>query len=92
MRYSLILIALFSLNALALQQIDYACIADCSANGYQYNYCQARCTYETAPQNNNSGNQGYQFAPPMKQTDYKCVNDCTARGYMYNYCSSACSF
>ena len=87
MRNIFILIALIPLNALAFKQTDYACVSDCSSKGYQYNFCQAQCSYETSPNNG-----GYQFQQHIKQTDYKCVSDCTAKGYMYNYCTNLCSF
>lgn len=94
MRYILILIALIPINSLAFKQTDFACMADCASKGYQYNFCQAQCSFETAP------NTTYQYQPmppmqqmpPIKQTDYKCVTDCTSKGYMYNYCTSVCSF
>jgi len=75
-KLTLILSIILSGNALAAT--DYTCVNRCSANGYQYGYCQSKCSY----------NSGYSSG----QTDYTCVNRCTANGYLYGYCQQACSY
>jgi hypothetical protein len=61
---------------------DFKCVSDCTQQGYQYQYCTARCSYDQP----NAG------TPRPRQTDYKCVSDCTQRGYLYQYCVQQCSF
>jgi hypothetical protein len=71
---------------LSLAATDYACVNDCTNQGYMYNLCTQKCSYNT--------NQGQQeiYTPKIKQIDYQCVNDCTAKGYQYNFCQSRCSY
>ncbi len=80
---SKITIAVFAIlllsTAYAFQSTDYTCMNDCSSNGYMYQYCQSRCSYDNAPQ-------------MPKRTDYTCVSNCTDKGYMYSYCQQACSY
>lgn len=75
-KITLILTVILSGNALA--GTDYTCVNRCSANGYQYQYCQSKCSY-----NDNWGSSNI---------DYTCQNRCTANGYMYQYCQQACSY
>lgn len=66
-------------SAYGFQSVDYNCMNDCTDNGYMYQYCQSRCSYDNAPQ-----------AP--SSVDYTCMSDCENKGYMYSYCQQACSY
>lgn len=79
-----LLVIFLAAPALSFSQTDYACVSDCTNNGYQYGLCTDRCTT-----NDNNG----LYAPQQpKQTDYQCVTDCTNKGYQYNLCTEKCSF
>lgn len=82
----LLMIALL-LPGIVNAQTDYQCVNDCTAKGYQYGYCNSKCSFNDQP-------QVYQPAQiqTIKQIDYACVNDCTKKGYQYQFCTSRCSF
>lgn len=84
---SLLLAALFVLLGIntAAAGTDFACVSDCTARGYLYQYCVANCSYADA----------LPMPAPAFQphgTDFGCVNACTNRGYLYEYCAQACSY
>lgn len=64
-----------------LASIDYTCQSDCTDKGYQYDFCQSKCSYDDA------GSFG-----KFKQKDYSCMDDCTDNGYMYQFCQDRCSY
>jgi hypothetical protein len=69
-----------------LAATDWTCMQDCNRMGYQYGYCQAKCSYPDAMPSAPS------IIPQAHGTDYTCVNDCTRLGYQYGYCQAKCSY
>jgi hypothetical protein len=80
---NLIILALGLISsAEAYEQTDYMCLNNCTAQGYMYNLCKQRCTFESG---------GTDYSKPQ-QTDYVCLNNCSAAGYQYNFCKQKCSY
>lgn len=61
---------------------DYQCKRDCEAKGYNYQYCEAKCSYDDSPQ---------QTTKP-RNIDYQCMSNCQNKGYLYDYCRNICSY
>ena len=83
-----VLVLMAATGSAKAQQTDYRCLADCTAAGFMYRFCQDRCSYgESAP--------GILPAPvpqPAPQIDYRCQADCLAKGYRLQFCQEQCSY
>jgi len=82
------------LATVALASTDYQCVNDCTQNGYMYQLCQAKCSYNDSTSAQLQPSISLQAETPYQQTqtDYQCVNDCTNAGYMYGLCKKRCSY
>lgn len=85
-----LLLCVAPINTYAFPQTDFQCVNNCTAQGNQYGLCQARCTWDSSPQQEQQ--QPVYQAPQMKQTDFQCVNKCTSAGYQYGLCMDRCSY
>lgn len=68
-------------NRLRTTATDYQCVSDCTRQGYQWAFCNSKCSYSSDTP-----------AARIKQVDYQCLNNCTQQGYQYGYCKSRCSY
>lgn len=71
---------------------------DCRSAGYQYRFCQSRCSYGDNDLGGfmGGGNGSGGILPDRRrmgsQTDYSCMRDCANLGYQYGYCKELCSY
>lgn len=69
-----------AVNTEAFIQIDQACYSQCTSNGYYFNYCYEKCSYDNQPQAERVFNL----------PDYSCLQQCAKDGNIYSICLQLC--
>ena len=59
---------------------DESCMRSCQARGYEYGYCQSRCS--------GGGDQG--GSSSTNRPDQSCMRSCQSRGGSYDSCRQSC--